>query len=237
MSKTLNTLKINYSLIYKKQREKKQTVKEDNFIERFNRSACARFDRLLDNRSSLTILWKKCIQRERRVRSMILFDGSPGLSFSLSLSFFVHRRSLKFRGVEHEKMREKDEREGEYYRLAGWKRSVARSHATSNLWCKRFWWVSLDPVAHHTLVVAPEFLDKSPSTMAHQGIRLVRWRGTYLGENRLGISNTWPKFSYPLSMLCGYFRHRLSRCLGTIKIIYSTLFQGYRHLHPREWFG
>lgn len=158
-------------------------------------------------------------------------------SLSLSLSFFVHRRGLKFRGVEHEKMREKGERKGEYYRLAGWKRSVARSHATSNLWCKRFWWVSLDPVAHHTLVVAPEFLDKSSSTMAHQGISLVRWRGTYLGENRLGISNTWPKFSYPLSMLCGYFRHRLSRCLGTIKIIYSTLFQGYRYLHPGEWLG
>lgn len=55
-------------------------------------------------------------------------------------------------------------------------RSVARSHATSNLWCKRFWWVSL--VARHTLVVAREFLDKSTSTMGHQGIRLVRWRGT-----------------------------------------------------------
>lgn len=51
----------------------------------------------------------------------------------------------------------------------------------------------VDPVARHTLIVARKFLDKSSSTMGHQGIRTgsVK-RHVALSENRLGISNTRP---------------------------------------------
>ena len=90
----------------------------------------------------------------------------------------------------------------------------------------------VDPVARHTLIVARKFLDKSPSTMGHQGIRTgsVK-RHVALSENRLGISNTRP----PKFLLSSIDAVCARSCFQTIKIIYSTLFQGYRHLHPREW--
>lgn len=69
---------------------------------------------------------------------------------------------------------------GERLSTGRMERSVARSHAASNLWCKRFWWVSLDPVARHTLTVAArEFSRQKPVDNGPSGYQArSRWRGT-----------------------------------------------------------
>ena len=174
---------------------------------------------------------------------MALFDGPRDLSLSLSLSLFssvlsVHRGSLKFRGVEHEKMRETGEKggrmstidwpDGKEASLGATLRVISGVNASDGY--------LVDPVARHTLVVARKFLDKSLSTMGHQGIRtgLVK-RHVALGENRLGISNTRPS-KFLLSSVDAVCARSSPSCFETIKIIYWTLFQGYSHFHPaREW--